>query len=47
MLIGRLEDLDDEWQNIISCTKIDWKVKNLRVDYCRLGFSIGLYHIWA
>jgi hypothetical protein len=41
------EDLDDEWENLISLGEKHWKGKNLSADCCRLGFSVVIYHIWA
>ena len=41
------EGLDDELSNLITWAVQAWKWKNLREDCCRLGFSAGIYHVWA
>jgi hypothetical protein len=41
------EDLNDKWHNIIAWAELNWTSKTLEADYCRLGLSVAVYHIWA
>jgi predicted thioesterase len=39
--------LNDKWHNIIAWAELNWTSKTLEADYCRLGLSVAVYHIWA